>query len=193
MQKNERHAAKAIGQKWYFTGVACVKGHIARRRTSNGECFECASIRQAETIGANPEAAKQKWKASRERNKQAAIARSAKWREKNRDHIAEYNKRVRAENPEKFLPYAAKRRARIKGQSGSFSHEDVVAIFKAQRGCCAGCGSKLGKNFDRDHIMPLALGGSNRASNIQLLCPPCNGSKSAKHPIAWAQERGLLL
>ena len=34
-----------------------------------------------------------------------------------------------------------------------------------------------------DHIVPLASGGLNDITNIQLLCDPCNATKSAK-PIA---------
>ena len=41
--------------------------------------------------------------------------------------------------------------------------------------------------------MPLARGGKHEASNLQLLCPPCNMSKNAKHPIDFMQQRGFLL
>lgn len=44
-----------------------------------------------------------------------------------------------------------------------------------------------------DHIMPMDLGGSNDASNLQLLCQSCNSSKHAKHPVDFMQERGFLL
>lgn len=40
---------------------------------------------------------------------------------------------------------------------------------------------------------PLARGGSNWISNIQLLCPRCNTSKKALDPIVWAQREGRLL
>lgn len=35
-----RAEAKASGAKFYFTGVACVRGHIAPRKTK-GSCIEC--------------------------------------------------------------------------------------------------------------------------------------------------------
>ena len=37
------------------------------------------------------------------------------------------------------------------------------------------------------------LGGEHDDSNIQLLCPPCNSSKQAIHPIDFMQRKGFLL
>ena len=44
-----------------------------------------------------------------------------------------------------------------------------------------------------DHIMPLALGGSNTDDNIQLLRARCNLQKRAKHPVDFMRERGYLI
>jgi 5-methylcytosine-specific restriction endonuclease McrA len=51
----------------------------------------------------------------------------------------------------------------------------------------------LGDNYHIDHIMPLALGGSNTDDNIQLLRQRCNNQKCAKHPVDFMQSRGFLL
>jgi 5-methylcytosine-specific restriction endonuclease McrA len=40
---------------------------------------------------------------------------------------------------------------------------------------------------------PLAAGGSNAPSNLQGLCPTCNGRKGAKDPIDFARSMGKLL
>lgn len=87
------------------------------------------------------------------------------------------------------------RRARIR-ETGCHKRirSGVIGKLKVlQYGKCAVCSDKLKRNFHVDHIMPLALGGQNDSSNVQLLCPSCNIRKSAKHPIDFMQENGFLL
>jgi hypothetical protein len=60
------------------------------------------------------------------------------------------------------------------------------AVFFRDRGRCAWCGADLSGLIDAlpasqfDHIVPLAKGGLNDVTNLQLLCQPCNGRKAAK-------------
>ena len=59
------------------------------------------------------------------------------------------------------------------------------AVFFRDRGMCCQCGLLLGQtysNVDRrafDHMVPLANGGLNDVTNLQLLCKSCNSSKSS--------------
>lgn len=71
--------------------------------------------------------------------------------------------------------------------------EDVKRIIEGQKYKCANCMCDVSKKYHVDHIMPIALGGTNWPSNLQILCPTCNMRKKAKHPIDWAQENGRLL
>ncbi len=50
-------------------------------------------------------------------------------------------------------------------------------IWARDEGRCRNCGSTSELQFD--HIIPLAMGGSNDDANLQILCGPCNRSKSA--------------
>lgn len=66
----------------------------------------------------------------------------------------------------------------------------VPRLMVIQMGLCVYCKADLTVSTPQiDHIMPLALGGMNIDSNIQLLCKPCNSAKWAKHPDDFIKEK----
>lgn len=96
-------------------------------------------------------------------------------------------------NPDKTRVLNQNYRAKKRISGGKLSHGLADRLYRLQRGKCACCGLPLGDNYHLDHIMPLALGGSNTDDNIQLLRQRCNNQKRAKHPIDFMQMRGFLL
>ena len=58
-------------------------------------------------------------------------------------------------------------------------------LFLAHKGRCASCTLPIppGKGWDIDHIIPLALGGSDTTDNMQILCRPCHGTKTTKRDV----------
>lgn len=56
-------------------------------------------------------------------------------------------------------------------------------IFERDRYRCIACGDH--RNLECDHIVPLADGGTNDASNLQTLCKTCNASKGTKSMNEW--------
>lgn len=50
-------------------------------------------------------------------------------------------------------------------------------VWRRDEGKCTKCGSQ--ERLEYDHVIPVVKGGSNTSRNIQLLCEPCNRSKSA--------------
>lgn len=187
----------------------------------NSNCKVCVKVTNARWVSENTDrarAAKAKWAGD---NPERMRAATAKWASENQEKIQSANssyyrknrlreraRRVKyyAENVEKEKAatrtwqlanpgakqsYDHNRRARLNG--GKLSKDIAQRLHKLQRGMCPCCCQPLGANFHRDHVMPLALGGSNTDDNIQLLCATCNHSKGAKHPVEFMQSRGYLL
>lgn len=145
----------------------------------------------------NPERVAACQKAYRISNPEKLAACERRCRQSNPERVAEYQRAYREEHPDKISSHKRNRRARVRNAEGRHTGADVKAIFEMQRGLCASCAKKLiksGENiFHVDHIMPLALGGSNWPANLQCLCPSCNLRKRAKHPSDWAKQNGKLL
>lgn len=166
--------SRALGLRAYFTGHRCVNGHVSWRLTRNTECLEC---RKEE---------KKRWFAGR-----SAAQRKRMNRKKHETRMENPVFRERAR-----IRLRIRKQARKRGVCGRHTAADIKSIFKAQRGRCAyfrNCGNRLGDDYHVDHIHPIALGGTNDRSNIQLACPTCNQLKSAQHPVDFAQSIGLLI
>lgn len=50
-------------------------------------------------------------------------------------------------------------------------------VWRRDEGRCVVCGSR--ERLEYDHIIPVAMGGSSTARNVQLLCEACNRQKGA--------------
>jgi 5-methylcytosine-specific restriction endonuclease McrA len=187
-----RAEARALGLARYFTGKPCINDHFSERSTNFKYCMQCQR-----------DADKKRYQDNPGRNKLYPSQALTHVRVRRRIHYSKNSKSISEKREErrnrnreavraKCRQYAANRRAREKGAFGTYSSQDVARIFKEQKQRCAYCQHRL-DCYHVDHIVPLALNGSNEPSNLQILCPSCNRSKHAKHPIEFAQERGMLL
>jgi 5-methylcytosine-specific restriction endonuclease McrA len=175
---------------------------MARKRA--WEAANREKRREAKRASYDPEKAKQRYQATRdaalaqakryyEANREKIIARQTKWNEQNREKRNEGSSRWSKRHPAARNAVTRNRYARLKQAEGSHTGAEIEALYARQKGRCAGCGISLRKAFHADHIHPIALGGRNDIQNIQLLCAPCNQTKGAKLPEAWAQSMGRLL
>ena len=114
-----RKEAKVRGFKCYFTGKACVRGHVAQRWVSSNGCRECADENNAAKYAANRESEKKRmrkryWEKAREqalvyakdyykKNREMLILKARKYREKNPQYAASYGKVYWAQNRERLL------------------------------------------------------------------------------------------
>lgn len=170
-----RARLNAVSAAYYVANIDSVKTRGAEYRAMHRATAKANSV--AWRL-ANTERSRATVKAWRAANPEKALAIFTAWREA---------------NPEAKRVYEQNRRARKLANGGRLSRGLIGKLLKLQRGKCACCGEPLGKDYHMDHRMPLALGGENIDSNMQLLRATCNLSKSAKHPVEFMQSRGFLL
>lgn len=142
---------------------------------------------------ANEEKVKASRKKYRILHKDSIRLSNAGYRKANVKKQSDYTAAWRKANPEASRAIVRNRRARMRSSCGKHDAHDIIGLVRIQGGKCAWCRRSVIKQRHVDHIIPIALGGSNNRSNLQILCPPCNRSKGSLHPIEFAQREGRLL
>jgi 5-methylcytosine-specific restriction endonuclease McrA len=179
---------------WRAANPHSVKEASARWRANHPE--RAKAVRLASVL-ANADRARQLDKARRSRPDviEKTRAASRRYRKAHLEKVRERNAAYDKAHPEEKRARNRVRRARKKGAGGSHTGADIRWLLGKQRRCCAHswCRKSLSRSYHVDHILPVALGGSNDRKNLQLLCAPCNYEKTSKHPVEFAQKHGLLL
>lgn len=142
---------------------------------------------------ANPEKVKASRAARYMASQEQTKATNAAWRANNLDKVKATSAAWARENIEAKRIHAQNRRSRKLESGGILSKGLSDKLFNLQRGKCACCRLPLGDEYHLDHILPIALGGTNTDDNIQLLRAVCNRQKHTKHPVDFMQSRGFLL
>lgn len=174
-----------------------IKRHRAARKEkyhSDPEVRKIAVKKTAEWVAKNKERSAAYFKAYYLRNKERALSEDKARREARRNDpewVAKERERCRLKNlknPEQKRSDTRNRRARLRKAEGRHTFKDVEAILERQGYTCVYCNSCLREKYEVDHIMPISRGGTNWPSNLQCLCPDCNGRKWCKHPDDFAKE-----
>lgn len=173
---------------------------------SDGTCRPCSNAYSKEYYKANKEkllSASKAWAEmnrdrSREIKKKWADANKVKqreciykWKNANSERFKEKRKEWEKNNKNVLRIYCLNRRRKI--ANGKLSKTIVDDLMLKQNGRCPACRELLNEDYHLDHIMPIALGGKNEDSNIQLLHSRCNMKKNAKHPVDFMQSNGYLI
>lgn len=180
---------KASKKATYQKNIEAIKKRKAEYRAKNKD--KIASYNK-EYYARNPEFHSQRFAIWYEQNKEKSNKRWNEYAKKNKDKINAHRVIYRANNHDKMIIDRQNRQKRIKENGGRLSYGIIKKLRLLQKNKCACCKCELVK-CHVDHIVPIALGGSHSDNNIQLLCPFCNQSKHAQHPIDFMQKNGYLL
>lgn len=182
--------AKAYRAKWYANNREIA---IAKRIAYRQANLEAERATRARYLQENKDRLKEYSSAYNEKNKLRFKERDAKKYAEHTEKCKEYNRQWYANNPDAVRVKNQNRRARVRQSGGELSKGIAEKLFDLQKGKCPCCKRGLGKNYHLDHVVPLALGGTNTDDNVQLLRAECNLKKHAADPVEFMQSRGFLL
>ena len=114
-------------------------------------------------------------------HREELLERKRLWGLRNRNVKKERLNAWRRGNPDKARVHYARRRARKRNSTGSYTAQEWETLKDKYGRRCLSCGkAEPSVRLIPDHIVPLAKGGSNMIQNIQPLCSRCNSQKHAK-------------
>lgn len=169
--KSTRAEARSSGDKHYFTGQPCKRGHVAKRVVSTSNCCECMREDHFKYYPANRDKylrVIKEWAVSnrsavaaastryRDTNPDEASTASKRWYNMNRDRKLHENKLWRHLNKATVQQYGAQRRAQIRQAMPVWANiADIVAVYRES----VRLTEETGVPHHVDHIVP--LGGDN--------------------------------
>lgn len=96
------------------------------------------------------------------------------WTRRNPAYMRQYHRK----NYETMKAVKHRKRVRVEQSAGSYTGDEWIDLCNVFNNQCLSCGSR--ENLEVDHVIPLAIGGSNEVSNLQPLCRTCNASKGSR-------------
>lgn len=144
-------------------------------------CKDCCKNSSKKWYGNNKEVHRERVYNWRTNNPEKTKEIDKRYRENNPDKLRiKYEKR-RKDNPIQALLYKWTRRARKKNVGGVITKKEWEDLKSCHSYKCLCCGKYEPEiKLSLDHVIPLALGGSNVIENAQPLCIKCNNIKNAK-------------
>jgi hypothetical protein len=167
-----RKAALAKGETQYFTGAACVKGHVAPRRAKTGECMTCRAEKLVVWRKNNPDKVKAHNTSQYAKNAEKTKANARAWEKK---------------NPTKVLAKTRLMQAKKRQRCPHWLTSDDRWMLRQAYELAALRTKMLGVPFEVDHIVPLQgknVSGLHVPENIQVIPAVANRAKSNRFEVA---------
>ena len=181
---NNRAEAKLTGAKFYFTGVACSRGHIALRKVK-GACVDCIKEdwkidNEKRKDKPKSEAAKQAGKRYYEKNREVVKARaSARPVEEKRTHRNKHKK----ENQDLYKALTSVRKRRHRSATPKWITPEQKLAMRQLYLHAQALTKMTGERYVVDHIIPLIspdVCGLHVPWNLRVITQEENLKKSNK-------------
>jgi len=181
---NNRAEAKATGAKFYFTGTACSRGHIALRKTK-GACVECVKEdwkidNEKRKEKPKSEAAKAAAKRYYERNREAVLARASA---RPNEAKQAYRNKHKQENPELYKALTSVRKRRHRDATPKWITPEQKLAMRELYLHAQKLTAMTGERYVVDHIIPLIspeVCGLHVPWNLRVITQEENLKKSNK-------------
>jgi len=179
-----RKEAKETGNKYYFTGLPCTRGHIALRKTK-GTCVECmkedwAIDNEKRKEKPKSEAAKAAGKRYYEKNREVVIARAAA---RPHEEVREYKEKYKAANPELYKALTSVRKRRHRNATPPWITKEQKLQIRQMYLQAQKLTKMTGERYVVDHIIPLindSVCGLHVPWNLRVMTQEENLKKSNK-------------
>jgi len=197
-----RECRRAKRRAWYAASAEHYCQQMQRWRAENPERNKeiknksyrknaAHAIRKVqEHTAANFEKYSAYWKRYAQENRERKNQLQKDWNAANPGKHNEYQKKWNAENSDAVTIIKDRRRARQHAAVGRHTAGEWRALVEKFEGRCVCCQQHFGiRKLTRDHVVPLALGGSDSIENIQPLCRSCNSRKGAWHTTDYRNKK----
>ena len=184
--ESTRKLALEKGEKQYFTGIACVKGHIAPRRAKTGECIDCRKLFLIEWRKKNPEKVKSHNKTQYSRHSDSIQERSRKYASENADYVRKRSREYQKNNLHIYSKSKAKRKAATLKRTPAWLDEDDLWMIGQAYELAALRTKIFGFAWHVDHKIPLQgknVSGLHVPTNLQVIPAAENVRKSNRYEV----------
>lgn len=172
MIPNTRKEALANGYKRYSTGVACVHGHVAERRTRTGECLACRAEYLVKWRKENPAKVKKHNDTQYASHTDALTARSRKFHAKNAVALNIKKQEYQRNNLHIYAKINAKRKAAQLNRTPAWLTPDDRWMIEQAYELAAMRTKMFGFSWHVDHTLPLqgkTVSGLHVPTNLQVI------------------------
>lgn len=179
--------AKELGERFYFTGNPCVRGHISHRYVNGRRCAKCSVEDTKKAKQQNPEIDKKFYSIHKNRILEKKKKYKAYWYQKNKEKLKlklnDYSKAWKIANPDKHSATQARRRSKKLQATPAWLNDCQIKSILLEYELAKWCSKVMGEKYHVDHIIPLkgdTVCGLHVPWNLQVITAKTNLTKGNK-------------